>query len=81
MPRKAYKSDLSDREWRIIEPLIPGAKPQGHPRTVNIREVVKGIFYILKTGCYWEIFPDVYHRHRQSIIAFFNWVISSKTRA
>lgn len=57
MPRKAYKSDLSDRQWRIIEPLIPGAKPGGHPRTVNITEVVNGIFYVLKTGCSWEMLP------------------------
>ena len=51
MPRKAYKSDISDREWRIIEPLIPAAKQGGHPRTVNIREIINGIFYVLKTGC------------------------------
>ncbi len=40
MPRKAYKSDLTDEEWQIIEPLIPPAKPGGHPRTVEMRQVV-----------------------------------------
>lgn len=58
MSRKAYKSDLSDAQWRIIEPLIPPAKPGGHPRTVNIREIVNGIFYVLKTGCSWEMLPN-----------------------
>lgn len=51
MSRKAYKSDLSDAEWLVIEPLIPAAKTGGHPRTVNMREILNGIFYVLKTGC------------------------------
>jgi putative transposase len=58
MPRKPYKSDLTDAEWIIIEPLIPAAKSGGHPRTVNMREVVNGIFYVLKTGCSWEMLPN-----------------------
>ncbi len=58
MTRKAYKSDLSDEEWRIIEPLIPPPKPGGHPRTVDIREVVNAIFYLLRTGCSWEMLPN-----------------------
>ena len=57
MPRKAYKSDISDSEWCIIEPLIPAAKSGGHPRTVNMREIINGIFYVLKTGCSWEMLP------------------------
>ena len=55
MSRKAYKSDLNDEQWKIIEPLIPPAKPGGHPRTVNLREVVNAIFYVLRTGCRWEM--------------------------
>jgi putative transposase len=55
--KKRYSSDLSDREWAIVEPLIPPAKPGGHPRIVNMREVVNGIFYVLKTGCQWGNLP------------------------
>ncbi len=57
MIRKGYKSDLTDKEWQIIKPLIPPAKPGGHPRTVDIREVVNAIFYLLRTGCSWEMLP------------------------
>ncbi|PSO54045.1 MAG: hypothetical protein BRC34_08015 [Cyanobacteria bacterium QH_1_48_107] len=57
MNRKAYKSDLSEEQWQIIEPLIPPAKPGGHPRTVDLREVVNAIFYVLRTGCPWEMLP------------------------
>ena len=41
---KRYPSDLTDREWAILESLIPAPKPGGHPRMVNIRELVNGIF-------------------------------------
>ena len=44
MARRAYPSDLTDPEWIILEPLIPPAKTGGRNRTVEMREVVKGIF-------------------------------------
>jgi transposase len=49
--------DLTDEEWAEIEPLIPPAKPGGNKRTVNIREVVNGLMYILGTGCQWRDIP------------------------
>ncbi len=57
MKRKAYASDLSDREWAIIEPLIPAAKKGGRPRSADMREVLNAIFYILKTGSQWAMLP------------------------
>jgi len=52
-----YPSDLSDAEWGLIEPLIPPAKRGGDKRTVNVREVVNGLLYILSTGCQWRAIP------------------------
>ena len=52
-----YPSDLTDGEWALIEPLIPPGKPGGGKRTVNLREVVNGIMYILSTGCQWRYLP------------------------
>lgn len=57
MSRKAYPSDLSDAEWLILEPLIPAAKPGGRPRTVDMREIVNGIYYVLRSGCAWRMLP------------------------
>ncbi len=57
MSRKRYTSDLTDKEWDILEPLIPPAKHGGRPRTVNLREIVNAIFYVLKTGCQWANLP------------------------
>jgi hypothetical protein len=40
-----YPSDLTDDEWRLVEPLIPPGKTGGGKRTVIMREVVNGLMY------------------------------------
>jgi len=57
MSRTAYPTNLTDAEWRILEPLIPPAKAGGHPRTTDMRAVCDAIYYQLKTGCQWEMLP------------------------
>ena len=52
-----YDSDLTDDEWALVEPLIPPAKRGGGKRTVNLREIVNAIFYVLWTGCQWKALP------------------------
>jgi transposase len=52
-----YPSDLTSEEWSLIEPLIPPAKRGGNKRTVDIREVVNGVMYVLSTGCQWAALP------------------------
>ncbi|WP_287255008.1 IS5 family transposase [Moorena sp. SIO4E2] len=55
--RKPYPSDLSDTEWEVLKPLLPEPKGFGHPRTVDLREILNGIFYVQRTGCQWEMLP------------------------
>ena len=57
MSCKRYPTDMSDLEWRILAPLIPQAKPGGHPRTTDMREICNAIYYHLKTGCQWDMLP------------------------
>jgi len=52
-----YPSDLTDAEWAIIAPLIPPAQRGGNKRTVDVREIVNGLMYILSTGCQWAALP------------------------
>lgn len=71
MKRQLYPSDLTDKQWEILAPLIPSAKTAGRPRRVNLREVVNAIFYTLCGGCTWRMMPHdfpawktVYHYFR-----------------
>lgn len=57
MMRASYPTDLSDKQWERIQPLIPPAKFGGRPRTTPIREVLNAIFYVTRTGCQWEMLP------------------------
>ena len=52
-----YPSDLTDKEWLIVGPLIPLAKRGGNKRTIDVREVLNGVMYILSTGCQWAALP------------------------
>jgi transposase len=52
-----YPSDVTDAEWAYVDPLIPPARRGGAKRTVNVREVVNGLMYILSTGCQWRAIP------------------------
>ncbi len=54
--RKRYRSDLSDAQWNYLRSLLPKSAWRGHPR-INEREVLNGIFYVLRTGCQWEDLP------------------------
>lgn len=55
-----YASDVTDAQWRQIEPLLPQHDPQkgGRPRQWPLREIFNAIFYIEKTGCQWRMIPS-----------------------
>jgi putative transposase len=70
--RKTYQSDISDKEWQKVEPHIPKPKTKrGRKRKHTIREILNGIFYILRSGSQWRMLPHdfppwtiVYHYFR-----------------
>src|SRR5262245_28388231 len=60
MRYQLYPSDLTDREWEYINPLIPSAKPGGRNRKSDMRLVINAIFYLTRTGCSWRYLPREY---------------------
>src|SRR6266702_642271 len=52
-----YPSDLTGAEWAVVEPMVPPAKHGGRKRTIDVREILNGIFYVLWTGCQWQALP------------------------
>src|SRR6266699_2516205 len=57
MGRQAYSSDLTDKQWEILRPLIPLPSLQGRPPTVERREIVNAMLYVLRSGCPWRLLP------------------------
>src|SRR4051812_275508 len=48
---------LSDEQYALLAPLIPPAKPGGRPRTTDVRRLLDGLFYLVRTGCRWRHLP------------------------
>lgn len=71
--RRAYPSDLSDAEWKVIAPLLPAPKGFGHPREVNLREILNAIFYVQRSGCQWEMLPHDLPPHDTVYGYFSKW--------
>lgn len=71
MVRRRYATDLSDAEWRLLEPCVPPVKVGGRPAVHTRREIVNAILYVLRSGCAWRLLPHdlppwqtVYHYFR-----------------
>ena len=70
MEAKAYPSDLSDEQWELLKDFVAQGK-MGRPRTVNIREVINAILYVVKTGCQWRALPGgIFLIGKQSTLIF-----------
>ena len=55
--RRSYPTDLSDAEWKVLEPFVPAVKAGGRPAEHTRREIVNAILYVLRSGCQWRMLP------------------------
>ncbi|SOE15049.1 Transposase [Streptomyces sp. 2323.1] len=60
--RAPYPSDLSDKAWKLIRPIITAWKARhasvsGHEGQYEMREIVDAILYQARTGCQWRYLP------------------------
>jgi len=69
MARRRY--ELTDREWAIIEPLLPN-KPRGMPR-VDDRRVLNGIMWRFRSGATWAEVPERYGPPTTCYNRFVRW--------
>jgi transposase len=74
MERKPYPTDLSDEQWKLIEQLLPPAKPGGRPRKTDLREVFNALLYLNRTGCPWRLLPHEFPPWRTVYNYFRAWI-------
>jgi len=55
--RTGYQTDLNDAQWELLSSLLR-LPDGGRPKTTDLREVLNGIFYRLRTGCQWYLLPN-----------------------
>jgi putative transposase len=58
--RKPYPSDLTDAQWALLGPLVRAFEDRVRPgpkTEVDLREVIKTLLYLNRTGCQWALLP------------------------
>lgn len=55
--RNRYPSDISDEEWEFVAPYLTLMKPDAPQRDHDLREVLNGLRWIVRTGSPWRYMP------------------------
>lgn len=73
MSRQAYRTDLRDEEWAILQEVIPAPLPGGRPAKWERREIVNAILYVLRTGSQWANLPHDFPPYQTVFYYFRQW--------
>lgn len=68
-----YSSDVTDAEWTVVGPFLPGCNRLGRPRRVDLRQVWDAIQYIAATGCAWSLLPHDFPPVSTVRYYFYRW--------
>ena len=55
--RKPYPSDVSDEEWAFVAPYLALVREDAPQREHDLREVLNGLRWIVRTGSAWRYMP------------------------
>jgi putative transposase len=73
MERAAYSTDLTDRQFEIIQKYLPLPSKIGRPRLYALREILNAIFYLVHTGCQWRELPHDFPKWASVYYYFRKW--------
>lgn len=76
-PKRAkYPSDMTKNGWKKLKAVLPAPKPRtekgGRP-PADLKEVINGIFYVLKNGCTWRSLPHDFPHWNTVYGYFWRW--------
>src|ERR1035441_6503977 len=86
--RRAYRSDLSDARWALIEPMLSAWRAArtdtglglSQP-THDLREIVNAIVYVNRTGIAWEYLPHDFPPYKTVYDYYAKWEKDGTTAA
>ncbi|MFZ2486854.1 MAG: IS5 family transposase [Anaerolineae bacterium] len=64
---------MTDSQWNIIQEFVPPAKFGGRPRSLDMREVINGILYVVVGGIQWRMLPKEYPKWQSVYYYFRQW--------
>lgn len=72
MSRKDYPSDVTDKQWQIIEKLLPKPAKRGR-KPLDRRTILNAILYVVRTGCQWRALPHDFPNWKSVYTVFWRW--------
>lgn len=73
---KRYTSDLSDEQWERLRELLPLERQgRGRPISIDMREAVNAMLYVVKTGCQWANLPSVFPKYQSVYYHYRKWCV------
>lgn len=73
MSRERYPSDLTDAQWERNAPHVPKPKPGGRPASVERREIINAVLYLVREGITWRAMPHDFPPYRTVYHYFRLW--------
>ncbi len=71
--KRRYPTDLTDKQWEKLEPLLPQRTTMGRPAKYTYREIVNGMLYVLRGGISWRMLPSDLPPWRSVYWYFMRW--------
>jgi transposase len=68
-----HRHELSDEQWERLSKLLPSEKPNTGRPSKDLRRVVNGILWILRTGAPWRDLPERYGPWTTVSNRFYRW--------
>lgn len=66
------RHELTDEKWELLKELLPPSSAQGRPKR-DRRQILNGIFWILRTGAPWRDLPERYGPWKTVYHVFNQW--------
>jgi putative transposase len=67
-----YPTDLTDGQWKLIQPLLPKVTRRGRP-PIDRRRILNAILYVVRTGCQWRMLPREFPHWKTVYNCFWLW--------
>ncbi len=73
MKRKTYPTDLSEKQWKLLETMLPSPEQFGRKRSVDLREIFNALCYLARAGCQWRLLPKEFPKWQTVYYYFRRW--------
>ena len=68
-----YETDLTEGQWRLVEPMLPAARKLGRKRT-SLRRILDALLYLAKAGCQGRLLPVAFPPWQTVYAVFRQWI-------